>query len=123
MIDITVDEAYAFDFLAILQIKRDLDLENKFKKSNFIKCYEHLKLQVGGTLFSSIFYSPEYMECYEANFETFKAVDLAKTDAVPASYVDKCNYRRHIAKQKIQRKFFSEELSEMKIGYEQYTGN
>jgi len=120
MISILVDEAYAFDFLAILQIKSDLDFENKIKKFNFMKCYDHLKSQIGEKLFSAIFHSLEYKECYDANFETFKAVDLAKTDAVPASYVDNCNYKRHLAKQKIQKKFFNEDLSEVKIGYEQY---
>ena len=121
MIKILVDESYAFDYLSILHIKSDLDKDNLVKKANYINCYDFLKSQLE-ELFTVIINSVEYTECYNANLQTFDAVDRAKTDSVPASYVDKSNYRRHIAKQNLQKSFFFNDLSEIKIGYEKYGG-
>lgn len=119
MIYLLVDESYAFDYLSILELKYKMDLENPQKKSNFNACYDYLKEQLSD-LFLSIIESDEYKECLKANMMTFKAVDQAKTDEVPASYVDRCNFRRHTAKQALQNKFFHTDLTETKIGYEIY---
>jgi hypothetical protein len=121
MICLLVDESYAFDYLSILEMKSNLDPENSAKKENFRKCHDFLKSQLNA-VFNSIIHSTEYHNCYKANLETFNAVDEAKTDKVKASFVDKCNYGRHIAKQKLQKKFFDNELNEIKIGYEIYEG-
>ena len=119
MIYLPVDESYAFDYLSILELKYKMDLENPQKKSNFMTCYDYLKKQLDDR-FILIIESDEYKECLKANMMTFKAVDQAKTDKVPASYVDKCNFQRHTAKQILQKKFFSNELTETKIGNEIY---
>jgi hypothetical protein len=121
MIQLLVDESYAFDYLSILNIKYDMDVKNIQKKENFLKCLEFIKNQFSDkALFDLIFSSDEYKECYQANVLTFEAVDKAKTDKVPASHVDSCNYKRCIAKQELQKKFFNNDTTEIKIGYEIY---
>lgn len=115
MIKITVDEAYAFDYLSILEIK------NK-KLSSINDTLETVKNdlieQIGLTKVIDILDSKEYKELYDSNERTFLAVDMAKNDLVKASYVDKCNYDRMICKRELQKKFFTEDLTEKKIGYE-----
>ena len=120
MITLLVDEGHAFDYLSILQIKLDLDKDNVLKYSTFNLCKQHLIEQIGINKFETIIDSQEYKDCYEANKQTFDAVDDAKLDKVPASYVDKCNFKRFVAKQKLQSAFFDEQLSEVKIGYDRY---
>jgi hypothetical protein len=114
-----VDESYAFDYLSILHVKCDIDNYNLQNHSNFDICKKILKDQLGH-LFDTIFKSKEYLDCYNANYETFQAVNSAKKDLVPASYVDKCNFKRHQAKIQLQLKYFGSNLTETKIGYEIY---
>jgi hypothetical protein len=122
MISLLVDESYAFDYLSILEMKSKLDPYNVTKSKNFEQCLNFLKCQLKDELFYTIYESPEYLACYNANMETFKAVDKAKTNKVSASFVDRCNYQRHLAKQNLQKKFFGNNLNEIKIGYEIYEG-
>ena len=113
----TVDEAYVFDYYSILQIK----FENKtIQKSNLDLVRQDLISQIGEQIFVRVISSDEYLQLLKANKDTFNAVDKAKTDEVPASYVDKCNYQRMLAKKELQEKFFSSPLSEAKSGYEKY---
>ena len=108
MINIKVSEAYAFDYLAILQIKCEIDPKKNF--GNFAACVTNMIDEI----------DVEYKKLYEVNKKTFEAVDDAKEDGVKASYVDKCNYERYLAKIALQEKFFPEEdLKENKIGYKQ----
>lgn len=121
MINILVDESHAFDYLAIFEVKHKIDPTNKEKELNFKKCWDYLKNQIkNNELFESIMNSKEYKDCFKTNYLTFQAVDSAKTDKVKASYVDKCNYKRFRAKQKLQQKFFKNKITETKIGYELY---
>jgi hypothetical protein len=117
MIKITVDEAYAFDYYSILHLKYNngyLSLETlQIAKNDLIE-------NLGNEIAETILASDEYKEVYEANKLTFDAVDKAKDDSVPASYVDKCNYKRMLAKKELQSKFFNTNLSEIKIGYERH---
>lgn len=121
MINLLVDEAYAFDYLSILYIKS--------KKNNFIGqsqlnwkiCYDNLKKQINNDkLWYSIIESEQYNDLVIANQNTFDAVDKAKTNDVTAKDVDFFNYQRHIAKEKFQKTFFNKPLSEQKIGYDKY---
>jgi hypothetical protein len=117
MIKITVDEAYAFDYYSILHLKYNngyLPLGTLETAKNDL--IENLGVEIVETILSS----PEYNDVYEANKLTFDAVDKAKDDSVPASYVDKCNYKRMLAKKELQSKFFNTNLSEIKIGYERH---
>ena len=122
MIKLLVDESYAFDYLSILELKSNMDPESIEKKNNYLSCLVYLRDQLGSFI-DTILNSNEYQECYEANKETFLAVDSAKKDIVKASYVDRCNYRRHVAKQDLQKKLFNNEITETKIGYEVYHGS
>jgi hypothetical protein len=86
MIKITVDEAYAFDYLSIIEIKS--------KNNNVINdALEIIKndliSQLGNELVNKILSSEEYLTLYNANKLTFHVVDKAKKDEVNASYLDK----------------------------------
>ena len=119
MINLLVDEAYAFDYLSILQVKKEKsNLEKDYNA--WATCYAFLQKQFDEQKWSSMIYSIEYKNIVEANNLTFEAVDKAKTNKVTAKYVDYCNYKRYIAKQEFQKKFFENNLSESKIGYNKY---
>ena len=120
MINLIVDEAYAFDYLSILEIKKNKKPESY---DAWIKCYKYLQNQFDDQKWISMINSQEYEQMIKANELTFDAVDKAKNDQVTAKYVDYCNYKRYIAKQNFQTKFFISNLSESKIGYEKYTHN
>jgi hypothetical protein len=118
MITILVDEAYAFDYLSILEIKKQKSSNNV---QAWLNCWSHLQNQFEREKWLSMIYSQEYKDMINANQLTFEAVDKAKNNEVTAQYVDYCNYQRHIAKENFQKKFFNTNLSELKIGYEKYT--
>lgn len=103
MINLLVDEAYAFDFLSILEVKN-----NKMGvcEEYIIKCCESIKDQIGVVLFEEIIKSKEYKALYEANLNVFETIDLAKQDLVTASEVDTLNFERYINKTKLQKRFF-----------------
>lgn len=117
MINILVDEAYAFDYLSILEIKKNKDIRNQ---EIWLSCLENLRNQFEIKKWISMITSEEYKEIVKANKLTFDAVEKAKNNEVGAQYVDFCNYQRYVAKQNFQKKFFNEELAEQKIGYEKY---
>jgi hypothetical protein len=120
MVKINVDEAYAFDYYCIL----DLKLRNNYIPKETVDVVKaDLIEQIGKELVEEILNSNEYKELFEANELTFNAVDKAKTDDVLASYVDECNYRRMICKINLQTKYFNSELMEVKIGYEKLSKN
>lgn len=116
MIQLPVDECYAFDYLSILSVKATLQ-SGSFKEV-FEFCYESLRLQLGDCSMDRIMHSKEYQSCYDANLQVFIAVDKAKRDEVKASFVDECNYKRYLAKLALQNKFFGTDVVEKKIGYE-----
>jgi hypothetical protein len=114
MIKINVDEAYAFDYYSILELK----YKNGYIAENLLEQTKNdLYDSVGIELTDIILKSIEYKNLFNSNQITFDAVDKAKTDEVSASYVDKCNYKRMLAKKDLQNKFFNNQLSETKIGY------
>jgi hypothetical protein len=118
MITIIVDEAYAFDYLSILEIKQ---LFNKTINSSYItNLITHFKDQIGNNLFNQIYSSKEYLNMKEINLETFKLVDMAKNNQCSAKEIDFCNYKRFLAKKELQNKFFKNSTQELKIGYQQY---
>lgn len=121
MISILVDEAYAFDYLAILEIKYDYSRDDKILEK-IVDCKDHLKKQLGDELFSLIVKSNEYEDLIAANKRTFEWVDKAKTDSCKASDVDKSNYERCKARNALQERFFANEISEVKFGYQAYEG-
>ena len=114
MVTLLVDEAYAFDYISILTIKKSKGSEVSGELDTNVKA---VKSQLGDDLFLKIITSEEYIRLYESNIKTFGAVDAAKNDSVLASYVDGCNYQRMICKRNLQEKYFSSGLRETKIGY------
>ena len=120
MINILVDEAYAFDYLSILEVKKQ---KSSISNDAWANCYIHLQNQFDNEKWLYIINSKEYENMIKANELTFDAVDKAKNNEVTAQYVDNCNYQRHAAKQNFQKKFFISDLSELKIGYEKYIHN
>jgi hypothetical protein len=113
MINLPVDESYAFDYLSILEIKANKNGDKK----NYNLCKEHLILQIGLYEFLEITSSQEYKDLLEANFNTFNLVDAVKSDPCLGKKVDESNYTRFLKKQALQKKFFGSIGQELKIGY------
>ena len=120
MINLLVDEAYAFDYLSILEVKKQ---KSSISNDAWAKCYAYLQNQFDNEKWLHMMHSKEYENMIKANELTFDAVDKAKNNEVTAQRVDYCNYQRHVAKQNFQKKFFTSDLSELKIGYEKYIHN
>jgi hypothetical protein len=116
MINLNVDEAYAFDYLSILEIKKEKSSNN----TQWLDCWLYLQNQFESQKWLSMIHSEEYKNMIKANLLTFDAVDKAKNNEVTAQHVDYCNYQRHTAKQNFQKKFFNNNLCELKIGYDKY---
>lgn len=112
MINLKVDEAYAFDYLSILHIKKDL---NESCKENWINCYYYIESQLGADRMKDIIYSQEYFNLIEANILTFKLVDKAKKNLVKAKEVQQANDLRYKRKLELQSKFFNNKLIESKF--------
>jgi hypothetical protein len=117
MVFLNVDEAYAFDYLSILEVKK---IKTAKSYDAWNECYIYLKNQFTEDKWFLMINSEEYRKMIEANQLTFEAVDKAKNNEVSAKEVDYCNFQRHSAKQNFQKKFFNKNLTEEKFGYEKY---
>ena len=120
MVSLLVDEAYAFDFLCILQVKSDkTNLESA--KQTFLDYMKVFTMQFGRDMMNEIIGSEEYARLYATNLHTFDLVDMAKTDSCKASDVDRANYERCKARKALQDKFFpGRQITETKTGEEVY---
>ncbi len=119
MINISVDEAYALDFLSILEVKvlkcETVDLERLSKIVNFYR--NQIAEQIGDDLFQEISQSKEYCKLKDCNKDLFDAIDYAKTYETNALIIDNLGYLRWVIKNELQKKFFGRPISETKIGY------
>lgn len=106
MINLSVDEAYAFDYLAILEIKKDL---NPSTQNSWLLCTNFLKDQLGDLL-ETIILSSEYQNLLSINQDVFNAVDSARYGQISAKEVDNKNMQRYYAKKALQEKFFPTKL-------------
>ena len=111
MINICVDEAYAFDFLSVLEIKKN---RSEQAMINWHNCFNYLKAQLPVDLFALIINSNEYRSMIAVNQKTFDAVEKARYDKISAKEVDEANMERHYAKIALQNKFFSNKITEYK---------
>lgn len=111
MINLCVDEGYAFDYLSILQIKSNRSEQAKQAWQN---CYNYLKAQLSSDLFIQIINSQEYENMLSVNKKTFDAVELARYGSITAKEVDNANMERHHAKIVLQKRFFLTNLTEQK---------
>jgi len=103
MINLPVDEAYAYDVLAICQIKYNKKLPNSDK--NYYLIFNELKKQLD-KLHDEIIHSQEYINLINANEETFHAVQKARYGTISAKEVDDLNMKRYTYKVELQNKFF-----------------
>lgn len=112
MIDIRVDEAYAFDYLSILSIKATLT-END--KKNYNECYQYIFDQLGENIFHSVLVSEEYRFLLLANRVVFDFVSIIRNGGeVTSKELDDANMTRYKCKAALQRKFFNNEVTESK---------
>lgn len=118
MINLEVSEGYAFDYLSILAVKLIKNPDNDFNRINYSDCLMNLRENIANNeLFNKIIDSKEFDDLIKVNTKLFDLVSLAKNDLCFASAVDKEVFNRYLAKVALQNKFFSESLSEVKIGY------
>lgn len=114
MINLLVDEAYAFDYLAILMIKSEL-YSSKEKYNTYIECLNYLKTQI--EKFDEILLSVEFKELYDINKHTFILIDkLRDGQYISAKEIDDANMERFNKKVQLHNKFFTDKkLREEKI--------
>ena len=113
MINLLVDEAYAFDYLSILQIKL-ANNPSVSKKNTYIECKQHLQSQLHN--FEKIVSSKEYYDLLISNQSTFDLIDqLRSGKKVTAKEIDDANMDRYYKKQALQNAFFNSSMKEEKI--------
>lgn len=107
MINLSVDECYAFDYLAILKVKNQKypSTEAEFA---IVDCCFNLFQQIGMSKVHRVLDSQEFEDLEEANRKTFDAVELARYGEITAKEVDDCNMERYNAKVALQKRFFPE---------------
>ncbi len=116
MIKISLDEAYAFDMLAIFDVKI-LNLSGEKLAKTLEKMsdmIEEVVEQIGQDKYNQIISSIEYQQMIKANQKVFELIDQSKFDDGLAKVTDDANYDRHIAKIALQKRFFDSELTEVK---------
>lgn len=113
MINLEVDEAYAFDFLSILEIKK----KNSEKDiNNFIRVSNLISNQIGQDLFGNIINSSYYKNLVCTNKRIYDIIDLIRSDAIEldAKVIDDANTERFKFKRQLQSEFFNSDLVESK---------
>jgi hypothetical protein len=121
MIKVSLDEAYVFDMLAILDVKKQLFSSEKLDSVLSARAImvDEICNQIGDDKFHEIISSVEYSNLIEANNFVFNLVDQTKTEGGLAKQVDDANYNRYLKKQNLQNKFFTTKMKEVKD--EKYT--
>lgn len=104
MISLLVDEAYAFDYLAILIVKKS-PLQTTISN--------HISNQLPSK-FNEIILSQEFANMVEINRKLYDYVELARYGEISAKELDTANMQRHYAKISLQNKFFNTNLTESK---------
>jgi hypothetical protein len=112
MINLLVDEAYAFDYLSILSIKKNI---NSDCYDNWEDCYCYIENQLGKNKMIEIVNSTEYTALIQANQTTFDSVEKAKTNLITAKEVNEANMLRYTKKSELQSKYFTNEIIEKKF--------
>ena len=112
MITIQVDEAYAFDMLAILELKKN---RSEADETNYDLFLSNISRQVGMTLTGDIMISDVYEDLLRANKEVFDYVEqICAGDSLDAAIVHNSNMKRFHLKKKLQASFFGGDLNERK---------
>lgn len=120
MIKISLDEAYVFDLLSILDLKKSKS-EGSESSSKHIENYNNLYTEIsesiGSELLSLILVSEEYERLKNTNIRVFDLVDLTLKDDGLAGVTAKENHKRFVLKNELQKSFFKNNLKEAKIQY------
>ena len=117
MISIKVDEAYAFDMLAILQIKSTKSAQSLEDYEEFL---EQINNDLGCWTANLVLQSEEYKTLLEANQKVFDLIDEVVSDTchpsdrLDALTIHNANMKRFYAKKALQEKFFEHNLTELK---------
>jgi len=114
MLKISVDYGYAFDVLAIMEVKSKIIGR---KNEVYHKLYSEIEQQLGQDKMNIIINSKEYLDLLNTNQKVFDLVDKAQKDNGLAKEVDTANYQRYIVKTNLQKKFFNTNITEIKLGY------
>jgi hypothetical protein len=113
MVKISLEEAFVFDMLAIMDVKiQKMPVENTIHLRQ--KLFHELCEQLGHVLVLAVTESEEYSLLIEANSKTFDLVDKARNGDGLAKETDSANMLRHHYKKEIQKKFFNSILMEEK---------
>ena len=116
MIKISLDEAYVFDYLSILEVK--ISQATDIKKSELSRAFAETKHEViksiGSNLYDTIVNSYEYNQLIDCNKKIFLLVDRANECELSKLTADS-NYERYLLKTKLQEKFFQKKLLETKL--------
>lgn len=110
MITILVDEAYAFDYLAILNVKY---LKSPTEKNtvNLQDCLNHISNQIGNHNMNTMINSHEYVDLIAINTKTFDLIDwLRDGEQISAKTIDDANMERYYKKKAFQERFFPNSL-------------
>ncbi|MEI6388150.1 MAG: hypothetical protein WCQ50_16100 [Spirochaetota bacterium] len=112
MLTIKVDEAFAFDMLAILELKKH---RSDIDEGNYDTLLSNICKQVGVTLAGNILISEAYDNLLKANREVFNYIEqICAGDQLDAITVHNGNMKRYYCKQRLQTEFFGEDLNERK---------
>jgi hypothetical protein len=103
MVKISLDEGYAYDLLAICEVKISKKIKNA--EVNYNSIFNELKDQIQNKHIE-ILKSEEYNELLKANQQTFDAVEEARYGSISAKEVDLLNMKRYECKKNLQLKFF-----------------
>lgn len=103
MILVPIDEAAAFDRYIITLVKSDNGLDT-FTEMSLLQVA--LTVQLGTAKFQEVIRSDEYNKLHQANEIAFRVTEEAKQDKCKASEADEANYRRFLAKQALQMRYF-----------------
>jgi hypothetical protein len=121
MIKISLDEAYVFDLLSILDLKKAKSIgkeDNQKHIENYNILHDEISEEITDLKMHQIIKSQEYRDLVDINTKVFDLVDLGKEQEGLARTTAMANYDRFILKNKLQKKFFKNPLKEVKIGYD-----
>lgn len=120
MITLTHSEAFAYDLLAIAEIKAARSDSGRAVFSAHA-LDEEIERQVGAKKHEVVLESPEYAHLMKVNDEMYVRIDELKARGEQpgdARYIDDRVYQRYLAKQALQAAHFpGTVLTEQKFGY------
>ncbi len=117
MINLKVPEAFALDYLSILEVKWQKDKSNFAKQDHYLFAYEQLAEELGKTRLDNIIATSEYEKLYDANRLMYEAVEIARygeEGQITPKQWDTLNMERHEAKKNLQKTYWGNELTETK---------